>query len=886
MRKLILLSAITLLAIASVNGQSSQPARPSEGSLFAVSKKGETLGNCPLKKTAVQAEISGPFARVDVRQEFRNEFSETIEAVYSFPLSQRGAVDDMTMRIGERVIRGRMMRAEEARAVYDTAKREGKSASLLEQARPNIFTQSVANILPGETIVIEISYVETLSFENNSYEFVFPMTIGPRYVPVTTASKQAPPTPPVAETRPGSDVSIEVKINAAVPIEKIESKSHPISLENLSGSGGTVTLKDETAIPNKDFVLRFDVAVKALADAVLTHKSSDRGFFQIILQPPGQPRVQDITPKEIVFVIDTSGSMDGFPIEKAKEAVRLSLEGLNPNDTFNVISFAGETSVLFDAPVVASPENLAMAKRFIDEKHSGGGTEMMKAIRAAFKPTESEKHLRIVCFLTDGFVGNEDEILAEIKNNRNARVFSFGIGGSVNRFLLDKMAEEGHGEVEYVSLNDDGSAAAKRFFERIRSPLLTDLAIDWNGIKVEDVYPKRVGDLFSSKPIIITGRYEKGQAGEILLKGNLAGTEYVRRIPVLLPDNEPANEVLVPVWARREIDSLSSAALATMNEAERNTLRERIIKLSLEYRVLTNYTAFVAVEETIVNRDGKPVRVDVPILLPEGTKQPDSTFSKLTIIANLQRPPASVRPEPMGGGFVTDGSARANNDSRNTLLTVPGAGLTTPAAPEPKPADQPTTADEALKRLRDFQKSLKSVRASVRSTETIKADTPPEISEGTMIVVPRDRSIALRIDWTSPKKETIAVVGGKYVVYRPDEKRAMTGSVDPNSKNALLLAFTLGQDDLGKAYDVKYLGEEVLENGVNASRIELTAKSAGDYKTIEIWIDSQGAVVRTRAVRTIGGSLDVLFSNTQVNVPIEKSEFAVTLEPGTEIIKN
>src|SRR5215203_2554261 len=309
--------------------------QPTQGQLAAVDKSGKPLGACPLKNTNVRAEISGFLSRVSVTQEFENNFTEKIEAVYVFPLPNNAAVDDMTMRIGERTVRGKVMKREEAREAYEAAKSNGQIASLLDQERPNIFTQAVANILPGEKIIIEISYVETLKYEDGAYEFVFPMVVGPRYIPGKAAGTQAGGfapdtdqvsdaskiTPKVAPDRAGHNISIEVALDAGVPLESVISKSHQIESAMLTASSYNVKLKNEKTIPNKDFVLRYDVAGKKIADALLTHRGERGGYFTLILQPPDTVRSADVTPKEIVFVLDTSGSMSGFPIEKAKEAM-------------------------------------------------------------------------------------------------------------------------------------------------------------------------------------------------------------------------------------------------------------------------------------------------------------------------------------------------------------------------------------------------------------------------------------------------------------------------------------------------------------------------------------------------------------------------------------
>lgn len=587
-----------------------------QGGLEAVGKDGKSLGACPLKNTNVQAEISGFLSRVKVTQEFENNFAEKIEAVYVFPLPNNAAVDDMTMRIGERVVRGKIMKREDAREVYEAAKSNGQVASLLDQERTNIFTQSVANILPGEKILIEISYVETLKYEAGTYEFVFPMVVGPRYIPnsVTDANKI---TPQIAETRAGHDISISVNLDAGVPVDSVVSKSHEIESQMFSASNYRINLKNEKTIPNKDFILKYDVAGKRIEDAVLTHRGANGGYFTLILQPPDNPRVEDVTPKEIVFVLDTSGSMNGFPIEKAKESMKMAIDGLNPYDTFNLITFAGDTHVLFEKPVQATPENLQKAQAFLESRQGSGGTEMMKAIRAALEPTDSQQHLRIVCFMTDGYVGNESEILSEIQKHPNARIFSFGVGSSVNRMLLDKMAEEGKGEVEYVSLQDEGSAAAKRFYERVRSPLLTDISLDFGNLQVADVYPKQINDLFSAKPVVVHGRFTKSGSGTIKLKGKSYGRETVREIAVNFPENEPNHDVLATLWARTRIDDLTKQDY----QNQKPEIKEQITNLGLEYRLLTQFTSFVAVEERVVTDGGQPRRIEVPVELPEGVNR-------------------------------------------------------------------------------------------------------------------------------------------------------------------------------------------------------------------------------------------------------------------------
>ncbi|HEX5966318.1 MAG TPA: VWA domain-containing protein, partial [Pyrinomonadaceae bacterium] len=425
--------------------------------------------------------------------------------------------------------------------------------------------------------------------------------------------------PPMAPERSGHDISVEVDLDAGLIVDKLESTTHPVDIERPSPTRARVRLQGGPTIPNKDFILRYDVAGKTIQDAVLAHRSEKGGFFTLMLQPPERVGVDDVTPKELVFVLDTSGSMSGFPIEKAKETMSLALDNLYPDDTFNLITFSGDTRILFEQPVRATKRNLRRAQEFLAASVGFGGTEMMSAIKAALEPSDNQSHVRIVCFMTDGFVGNDMQIIAEVQKHKNARVFAFGIGSSVNRFLLDNMASAGRGEVEYVGLQDDGSAAAKRFHQRVRNPLLTDVSIDWGSLPVADIYPQRIPDLFGAKPVFVTGRYTAPGSGTIKLKGNMGGSPFTREIQVSLPETMALHDVLAPLWARARIDSLlSEDYLGALRGNMRHELRNTITQLGMEFRLMTQFTSFVAVEEVTVTDGGIPRRIDVPVDVPEG----------------------------------------------------------------------------------------------------------------------------------------------------------------------------------------------------------------------------------------------------------------------------
>ena len=611
------------------------------GALVGLGDDGKPVQSFPLKHTDVSIQISGSLARTQVTQQFENPYPDKIEAVYTFPLPQTAAVDEMTLTVGERVVKGKIKKREEARAIYEAAKRRGNVAGLLDQERPNIFTQAVANILPGEQIEITISYVETLRYDNGAYSVVFPIVVGLRYIPGQPIIGESAPqplgggwaydtdevpdashiTPPVLKpgTRSGHDLSLSVEIDAGVPIRHVQSTTHKIAVTNSNDSRAEVHLQEKATIPNKDFILTYAVAGEDIRDAILTHRNGKEGFFTLLLQPPARVKTDAVTPKELVFVLDTSGSMAGFPLDKAKETMRLAIDGLNSRDTFNLITFAGDTRILFPEPVLATPSNVRKAQHFLESRRGGGGTEMMKAIRAALDPSDSQEHVRIVCFMTDGFIGNDMAIVGEIQKHPNARVFAFGIGSSVNRFLLDKMAEHGRGEVEYVGLQDDGSVAARRFHERVQHPLFVDISVDWDDLNVSEVYPKRLPDLFSAKPLLITGRYDTPGTGTIRLRGKVAGRSVVREINVEFPGFEPEHNVLATLWAWTKIADLMARDYTGIQQGNpKPTIRAAITQLGLDYRLMTQFTSFVAVEEMIITEGGQPRRVDVPVEVPDG----------------------------------------------------------------------------------------------------------------------------------------------------------------------------------------------------------------------------------------------------------------------------
>ena len=603
-----------------------------QGALRVLSDSTEKL-ELPLTHTSVDAKVSGFLASVEVTQFFNNPMEETIEAVYVFPLPQNAAVDDMLMKIGDRTIKGVMKKRDEAREMYERAKAQGQTASLLEQERPNIFTQSIANILPGDSIQITIHYMQVLKYDYGQYEFVFPMVVGPRFIPGNTSGRSGEGwaddtdrvpdasriTPPVLTPtqRSGHDIDLTLSVDAGVPIHKMRSVSHQIEMKREGKSKVEVTIASNDTIPNKDFIFRYNVAGDKPETAMLTHHGENGGFFMLLVQPKANYALDEITPKEMIFVVDCSGSMSGQPIKRAKDAMKQCITGMNPKDSFQIIRFSESASAFSPKPLPNTPENITRALGFIEALQGQGGTHMLEGIKAALDYPHDPERMRIVFFMTDGYIGNENEILSAInKKLGNARLFSFGVGSSVNRFLLERMAEVGRGTVQYVRQDEDTKEAVTRFYERISKPYLTDISIDWNGLKVVDVYPQRIPDLFSAQPVIIHGRYKSAGKASITINGLIAGKKVKLPVNVELPTHEPAHKVLSTLWARTKIKDL----MDQMYRGEKDDLVKEVTDIALKYKIISKYTSFVAVEEQIRREGDKIIKVVIPVEIPDGVE--------------------------------------------------------------------------------------------------------------------------------------------------------------------------------------------------------------------------------------------------------------------------
>ena len=582
----------------------------------------------PLEHTAVEAAIEGHISTVAVNQRFENPFDTKIEAVYLFPLPEKAAVSEFLMVIGERTIRGIVREKAEAEEIYRQARAQGYRASLLVQHRPNVFEQKVANIEPGKSIEVDITYFHTLAYKDGWYSFVFPTVVGPRFNPpghadpvgaVRRGSERGDATRVeylAPNERSGHDISIRLDIDAGVEIEDLKS-THRVDVERPSSNVASVALGNEKTLPNRDFVLDFRVAGEAVKSKLLTHRDPDTGdgFFSLMLIPPRVSSDIERHPLELVFVIDASGSMRGRPLEQAKEAVGTALDRLGGDDTFQIIRFSEGASRFGAMPVRATPANIGRARDYLADLRSGGGTYMVEGVKAALDFPHDPARLRFVSFMTDGYIGNESDILAAIHRRLGAsRIFSFGVGSSVNRYLLERMAGTGRGVVAYLGLDDSARTVMGDFLDRVSHPALTDIEIDWGGMRVANAYPVAIPDLFVGRPLVVTGKFT-GDPETVTVSARAGGEALTVAVDA---DGDTDRPSLAKVWARERIAELTDH-LAWAGDPGRE-LQDTITTTALAHQLMSSYTSFVAVDSRARTAGDHGVTVHQAVPVPDGVR--------------------------------------------------------------------------------------------------------------------------------------------------------------------------------------------------------------------------------------------------------------------------
>lgn len=619
---------------------------PGEGVLVRTGPKPLPI---PLKNTDVKISVFGFVASVEVEQTFVNSFSENIEAVYVFPLPANAAVDDLDIVIGKRKIQGQIKEREEARQTYEIAKSAGIKAALLEQQRPNIFTSAVANIEPNSQIVVKIHYTERIAYDDGTFRLAFPMVVAPRYIPVDMqikdgkirkvqggrlipvpdkdktvvpdADKITPPNLP-ANIRPGN-ISLSVELQAGFPIKKLQSITHEIKSDKVAPSHYRVQLNRQDEIPNRDFVLEYRIAGEQPEAAVmLATDQKGEGYFLMMAAPPSDFQTKDLVAKEMIFIVDTSGSMQGIKIEQAKNAMRSCLRGLNPQDDFNIIRFSSGFQPLWPKSQSVTQENINSADQFVNNFRAEGGTEMLNPLMHALQnnkamPGQPAK-ARVIVFITDGQIGNEAQLLQAVKQNLGqTKIFTFGIDSAVNEYFLRKLAEIGAGTAEFLlPTQQNFETVINKFQSRISAPMLTNIAIDWGQMEVSDFYPNPVPDLYVNQPVFITGKIKAtGNREQVFIKALSAVG--LSTLPVLI-DTSSSNirlQAISALWARGKVDRLSNDLIETPNN---QNIKQEITQLGLKHKLVTQFTSFIALEEkNIVPKEGgKPQTILVPVPVP------------------------------------------------------------------------------------------------------------------------------------------------------------------------------------------------------------------------------------------------------------------------------
>ncbi len=607
----------------------------------------------PRLATEVAMQVTGLVARVQVGQRFHNPTGEWLEGVYVFPLPETAAVDTLRMVVGERVIEGEIRERREAKRVYEQAKREGRKASLVEQERPNVFTTSVANIGPGEQIEVVIEYQQDLRYDHGIFSLRFPMVVAPRYVPGTPRSPhgtgggpgdetedeigrqavedfsshgwaantdQVPDasriTPPVAA--PGgeavSPVALMVELDAGLELGRVESPSHPLLVEELGGGRYRAALAAGAASANRDFVLEWEPRQGEAPQAALFTEQHDGATYHLLMMLPPHGGAAEGTrlPRETIFVIDTSGSMSGESIRQARQALLLALGRLRPGDRFNVVRFSSTAERLFASSVPADPPRLEQAKRWVDGLRARGGTEMLSALGLALGGPAAAGFVRQVVFVTDGSVGNEEELFGYLHGHLGeSRLFTVGIGSAPNGHFMRRAAELGRGTFTYIGSVEEVARRMGELFAKLESPVLTDVEVFWDDPAAE-TWPERVGDLYLGEPIVVAARLPHG-GGAVRLSGWRDGAPW--ETTLRMGGGAPGSG-LDKLWARKKIAALSGSVAAGADAGE---VRRQVVELALAHHLVSKHTSLVAVDPIVTAPPGtRPASRPLPVALPEG----------------------------------------------------------------------------------------------------------------------------------------------------------------------------------------------------------------------------------------------------------------------------
>jgi Ca-activated chloride channel family protein len=614
---------LLLLSAAGISGQilSSQEDKTLSPYFYIQSDDPES-DRLPLKSTSAKVNIAGVIADVTITQEYKNEGKKPIEAIYVFPASTQAAIYSMVMTIGERVIVARIQEREKARQEYEEAKKNGQSASLLEQERPNVFTMNVANIMPGDQVRVELKYTEVLVPVDRIYQFVYPTVVGPRYSgsadEIASAGEGWNANPYTKEgIDPLYEFDIKVNLTGGMALKDIKCTSHQTEINYSGLSRASVNLSPlEKFGGNRDFILKYRLAGQKIETGVLLFQGDKENFFLAMVQPPDRVSPEMIPPREYIFIMDVSGSMNGYPIDISKKLLTDLISGLKPTDRFNVILFAGGSEILAEKSLPAVKENVATAIRFIEKENGGGGTELLPAMKKALSLPGTGGYSRTFIIATDGYVTVEKEVFDLVRRSLGeANFFAFGIGTGVNRYLIEGLAHAGQGEPFVVTKEEEAGKSAAKFRKYISNPVLTDINISFNGFEVYDLAQESYPDVFAERPVMIFGKYRGNPAGNIVVTGKGGYEDVSARIDLASARPEGSNSGLRYLWAREKIRMLDDLANSGYEE---QAVEDQVIALGLEYNLLTRHTSFIAIDSEIRNTEGNSTTIRQPLALPQG----------------------------------------------------------------------------------------------------------------------------------------------------------------------------------------------------------------------------------------------------------------------------
>jgi len=588
---------------------------------FLVKSDDPDVDRLPLKSTHAEVHISGVIADVNVTQVYKNEGKKPIEAIYVFPASTKAAIYGMKMTIGERTITANIREREQARQEYNQAKLDGKSASLLEQHRPNVFQMNVANILPSDVIKVELKYTELLIPTDKVYEFAYPTVVGPRYVDQQPNEADSAETwtsnPYLRQGEPPTYMfNMSVHIAAGLPIKDITCTSHKTRIDYRGPSFADINLDPtENQGGNRDFVLKYRLAGEKIQTGLLLFERENEKFFLLMMQPPKKIIKNQIPPREYIFVVDVSGSMHGFPLDISKKLLKDLISNLRPTDRFNVLLFAGGSRLMAEQSLAATSQNITRAINTIEQQRGGGGTRLLPALEKALSLSKTEGFSRSIVIATDGYVSVEAEVFDLMRKNLgDANMFAFGIGSSVNRHLIEGIATIGMGEPFIITKPDQALITAKKFRKLIESPVLTGIEVDFGKFEAYDVEPPSIPDVLADRPVIVFGKWSGTPLGTISLQGYTGKHRFLKNIDVSKTKALESNSALRYLWARHRI-----ALLSDYNRLNKQDERvKEVTNLGLTYNLLTAYTSFVAVDTQIRVQDGQAVTVKQALPLPQG----------------------------------------------------------------------------------------------------------------------------------------------------------------------------------------------------------------------------------------------------------------------------